>query len=134
MASGVLALTGGGLAIALGFFVLLIAGVMGAFNANNGGSAAVAGLLAVLFGFCAIGSTALLLLPRLLPGLAALGFSIAGLLWAFSRVDAIGLALIPVLPLAFAALCALAAFNGHGVSQRDGQHPLSVEDGEGAGG
>jgi len=105
----VLTLVGAGLAFLLGLLIVLLGGVMAAFDANSGASAALTGGLAMVFGLTAIPVAALFFLPRVLPAVAFLALEIAALLWAFARVDSVALALVPVLPLAFAALSGVAA-------------------------
>jgi hypothetical protein len=65
--------------------------------------------MALVFAIAAVPVAGLFFLPRLLPALTLLALEIAALLWAFSRVDAVALALIPVIPLAFAALAGVVA-------------------------
>ena len=109
LAAGVLGLVGASLALLLGGVMLIFGGVVDVLDANNGNSVALSGFLAVLFALGGVGAAGLFFLPWARAAVAATAFEIALLLWAFARVDAWALALIPVAPLACSVFFGLAA-------------------------
>lgn len=104
IAAGVLAIIGGAVALGIGFLLALVGGALEAVYGVNGNSAGVSGLLAMLFGFGAVVAAALLFVSTRKRALIVLAANMAGLLWAFARVDAAVLALIPLVPLGVALL------------------------------
>jgi len=109
LAAGVLGLIGGALALLIGLVLLLFGGIIDVLDANNGNSVALSGFLATVFALGAIGAACLFFLPWAKAAVVAMAFDIAFLVWAFARVDAWALALIPVAPLACSILFGLAA-------------------------
>jgi len=104
VSAGLLGFVGGALGLGLGFILLLLGGVMAILHASNGASVGVTGAIVILFAAWAVAVASLFFLHRDRPAIGLTAVSIAGIIWAFARIDAWGLALIPVLPLAGAVI------------------------------
>lgn len=105
--AGVLGIVGGALALVMGILMAVFGGLMGALASSNGASLAASGGLAMVFGILAILIATLFFLPWKKPAVILMALDIAALMWAFLRVEAWALALVPVLPLVFAVLLGL---------------------------
>lgn len=118
IAAGALAIIGGAVALGIGFLLAVIGGAFEAVYGVNGNSAGVSGLLAMLFGFGAVFSAALFFVSTRKRALIVLAVNMGGLLWAFARVDAAALALIPLVPLGVALLLAAISRGGEPAAQQ----------------
>ncbi|MBK6318649.1 MAG: hypothetical protein IPI33_10935 [Dehalococcoidia bacterium] len=109
LGAGVLTIVGGAIALVLGLLLALVGGALEAVYGTNGNSAGVSGVLAILFGLGAVLIAVLFFLPSKKPAVILLAFDIAGMVWAFARVDAWALALVPLVPLGVALFLGVAS-------------------------
>lgn len=110
MAAGVLGAISAGVTLVISLLMILFGGILSAVSSSGGGSVAGSGFLLFMFGSAALAvSATFFLLPWARGAAFTLAVLTAAILWAFGRVDAIGLSMLVVVPLCFAVLCGLAA-------------------------
>jgi hypothetical protein len=109
VAACVLATVGGSVALVMAIVLVLFGGVLSIVSTGSPASVAASGGLLFLFSLGAVCAAAgFVVFPWSRVPAVVIAVDIAAMLWSMARIDAVGFALVPIVPLCFAVILGLA--------------------------